>query len=221
MMIKFLIFLVIVLCGNSFADNAPQSAASTTPPKAQNRYLQISTNPTTTDIFVNRSNIDFSATPDYISPSFIKLSSKDTSVKVTLFQIGYADTTINVSLPEKDTSYLIVSLRQSYDEELADMQHKVVAHRNRKALGRKLIWASFVPLVTSAVAAIVTQKYIQDARDDRDAIQNSVIHNGDNYQKKQDSFKDNQSKAKTAKTIGGTTLGVGVVVFSAGLILSF
>lgn len=222
MMIQFLIILITLLCGISFADTAvPQDSASTESSTEHTRYLHISTNPTKADIFVNRSSIDFSSMPDYVSPNFVEIPQGDSTVKITLFQLGYNDTTINVSLPEKDTSFLIVSLRQSYDEDLTDSQHKIVAHRNRKSLGRKLIWASFVPLATSAVAAIVTQKYIRDARDDRHSIQNSAIRNGDNYQEKFDNFKDNKNKAKTAKTIGGTSLGLGIIVFSAGLILSF
>ena len=229
MMSRIIVLLVAVLCGMTIAATAPaaESKAAAPAPAAEEktkpapqRYLHVATTPVA-DIYVSRSKVDFSASPDYSSPSFVKVPQGDTTVRVTLFQVGYNDTTIKVSLSDRDTSYLIVSLRQSYDEELAETQKKTLAHRNRKSLGHKLVWASFVPFAASAVAAVATQKYIQDARDDRKAVQNSLIREGERYQKKKDDFKDHRSKAKTAKAIGGTCLGTGLVVLSAGLILSF
>lgn len=230
-MSRILLLLATLLCGMAFAATAPAAEskpAAPTPaaeekpkPEPPQRYLHVATNPSSSDIYVNRSKVDFSASPDYSSPSFVKVPQGDTTLRVTLFQVGYNDTTINVSLSDRDTSYLIVSLRQSYDEELAETQKKTLAHRNRKSLGHKLVWASLVPFAASAVAAAATQKYIQDARDDRKAIQNSLIREGNRYQEKKDDFKDHRNKAKTAKAIGGTCLGTGLVVLSAGLILSF
>lgn len=228
MKMKFLVFLAAILFSMSFAETAKDSAkvqtkASETKAQkpAPERYLHLATNPTAVDVYINRSRVDFSSEPDYVSPDFVKVPQGDSTVRITLFQVGYGDTTIKASLSEKDTSYLIVSLQQSYDDEIAKTQKKMLAHRKRKSLGHKLIWASLVPFTASAISAIATQKYIQDARDDRKALENSRIHNNDSYQDKKDSFEDNRSKAKTAKAIGGTTLGLGITVLSAGLILSF
>lgn len=228
MKLRILVFLVAILYSMPFAaadqDTTKASAevpATAIQKPAPERYLHVATNPTAVDIYVNRSRVDFSSKPDYVSPNFVKVPQGDTTVRITLFQIGYSDTTINTTLSQKDTSYLIVSLRQSYDDELTDSQKKLLAHRKRKSLGHKLIWASLVPFATSAISAIVTQKYIQDARDDREDLENSRIRTSDSYQEKKDSFADNRSKAKKAKAIGGTTLGVGIVVLSAGIILSF
>lgn len=218
----FLAVLLLLLHGFSLADTANKQDSSAVPPSAPaTRYLHVSTNPTMVDIFVNRSNIDFSSSPDYVSPNFVKLPPKDTAVRITLFQKGYSDTTINVTLSPKDTSFLIVSLRQNYDDELIEKQERLLAHRTRKSLGHKLIIGSAIPFVSSAIAAIATQRYIKNTRKDRDAIQNSLIRDSDSYRETKDSFKENRSKAKTAKAIGGTTLGIGIVVLSAGLILSF
>lgn len=220
--LKFLTVLLFLLYSVSLADNAGKpDSVKTIQQQSKTRYLQVSSNPTSADIYVNRSGIDYSTSPDYISPDFIKVSPSDTTVRVTLFQKGYSDTTINVSLSQKDTSFLIVSLRQSFDDDLIEQQGRALAHRKRKSLGHKLIIASAVPFVASAVAAVATQKYIKDARKDRDAMQNSLIRNSDSYRETKDSFADNRSKAKKAKAIGGTTLGTGIVFLSAGLILSF
>lgn len=246
MKMKFLVILAAILYSMSFAEAAKDSAkvqtkaseakvqtkaseakvqAKASDAKVQKpvaeRYLHVATNPTAVDVYINRPRADFSTEPDYVSPDFVKVPQGDSTVRITLFQVGYSDTTIKASLSEKDTSYLIVSLQQSYDDEIANSQKKLLAHRKRKSLGHKLIWASLVPFTASAISAIVTQKYIQDARDDRKDIENSRIRNSDSYQDKKDSFADNRSKAKTAKAIGGTTLGLGIVVLSAGLILSF
>ena len=227
MILRILVFLAAILYGESIAvsvqDSTKASAKDsiTAIKPTSERYLHVATNPTAADIYVNQSNIDFSAMPDYTSPDFVKIPQGDSIVQITLFQIGYNDTTINTTLSERDSSYLIVSLRQSYDDDFIDAQKKTLAHRKRKSLGHKLIWASLVPFAASAVSAIITQKFIQDARDDKESLENSIIRKGDSFQDKEDDFENNRSKAKTAKTIGGTSLGIGIAVLSAGIILSF
>ena len=101
----FLAVLLLLLHGGALAaPNSKQDSATVNPPPQATRYLHISTNPTLSDIYVNRSGIDFSTRPDYVSPNFVKIPQNDTTVRITLFQKGYSDTTINVTLSHKDTS---------------------------------------------------------------------------------------------------------------------
>ena len=52
-----IIVLLFALCGNVFAQKT--------------RYLQVSTNPSTVDLYVGKVLPDFASKPDYTSPAFI------------------------------------------------------------------------------------------------------------------------------------------------------
>ena len=118
-----------------------------------NRYLHISTNPSYADAYVNTSRRNFAANPDVSLPGFIEVPAGEHSVLVTIFKPGYRDTTINVTLAEKDTSYLIVSLAPSYDDAQLERQQKALSHRTRRNIGFKIAIASGVPLIASGIAS--------------------------------------------------------------------
>lgn len=190
-------------------------------PKRGDKYLHISTNPHTADIYVNRKNADYASIPDYKSPDFIPVANTDSIVRISLFQKEYADTTLDVKLSEKDTSFVIIALRQSYDEKLINEQNKMLAHRSRRAFGHKMLFASIFPLMASAASALITQYYINEANNDKDYIEKSFIQSDKSYRNKKESFDDNKSKARTAKAVGGTTLGIGLTLLTVGVVLSF
>lgn len=224
MRFKFVLSMVLalILCNIACANTAADSSAPTKERSSSaNKYLHISTNPNSVDVFVNDAKPNFATRPDYQSPNFIKVKGTDTTVNITLFQKDYADTTINVKLSSKDTSYLIVNMRQHYDPSLTEKQQKILAHRARRSIGHNLLWASLVPFAASAVAAYLTQNYIDKADDDKDYVENSLIQTTNSFKERRQSYKDNRSHAKTAKAVGGATLGTGIAMFATGLILSF
>ena len=92
--------------------------------QAKKRYLHISTNPSGTDAFVNTGNPDFSKDPDYRLPDFIPVAPEDSLVRVTLFKPEFKDTTLKVTLSDKDTSYLIVALQPAFSENLLEEQQQ-------------------------------------------------------------------------------------------------
>lgn len=189
--------------------------------KTAQKYLHVLTNPFTADIYVNDNKPDFASNPDYVSPAFIKVPGSTPTVQITLFQRDYADTTINVTLSQKDTSYLIVALRQSSDPDLTEMQDKELAHRSRRNLGHHLLIASSVPFIASAISAYVTHKYIESANDEKTHVQNSLIRSGDKYEQHVKNYRNDRDNARTAKKVGAVTLGTGLALMTVGIILSF
>ena len=55
--------LLLTFCANVFAQ---QDSAKT-------RYLQVSTNPSTVDLYTRTISPDFASRPDYVSPAFIPI----------------------------------------------------------------------------------------------------------------------------------------------------
>lgn len=185
------------------------------------RYLHISTNPSYADAYVNSTRKNFTANPDVSLPGYIEVPAGEGNVLVTIFKPGYRDTTINVTVSDKDTSYLIVSLSPSYDDVYLERQQKALSHRTRRNIGFKLAIASAAPLVASGIAALVTEYNIGKANDKKDLIEKSVIREGDEYARNLERYGEYRDDAESAKKVTVGTFIAGVALLGFGLILSF
>jgi len=211
-----IILALFALCGFGFAQQVKQDSVHA--PKT--RYLQISTNPSTVDLYTGSTTPDFANKPNYTSPAFIPVPEGEESVVVSFFHPNYADTTINIKLSSSDTSFIIVALRQTYDDEILATNQELLKHRSRRNLGRHLQWFSIAPFVISGISAIVTIYDIGKADDHKKAMQNTRFKN-DNYDKHLQDFTDYKNSAKTAKNVSKIFLGTGLLFLSAGFALSF
>ena len=210
MMSKFLPLFALVLTLASFAFS-----------EEAHRYLHISTNPSYADAYVNTSHRNFAANPDASLPGFIEIPADEHSVLVTIFKPGYRDTTINVTLAENDTSYLIVSLAPSYDDVYLERQQKALSHRTRRNIGFKLAIASGVPLIASGIAALVAEYNIDKADEKKALIEKSLIREGDEYAHNLESYREHRDNAESAKKFSVGTLIAGAVLLGFGIVLSF
>lgn len=138
-----IIIPILLLLGLCFADeSAPRE-----------RYLHVSTNPSGADLYVGDAHPNFSKNPDYRIPAFIPVPLDKDQILITLFRPDFRDTSINVTLSQKDTSFLIVALAPAFDETFLQEQQADLNHRSRRNLGHRLMIASIVPLAASAIAA--------------------------------------------------------------------
>ena len=204
------LFVLISICG-TFAQQQAQ-------PKT--RYLHISTNPSTVDLYTNAQLVDFANQPNYTSPSFVPVPDGKDDITISFFHPDYADTTINIKLSTNDTSYIIVALRQTYDEEILLSQQETLKHRNRRNLGRHLQWFSIAPFAIGSISTIVTLYNISKANDHKKAMENTRFKN-ENYDSHMREFEDHRNSAKTGKTVSKIFIGTGLLLLSAGFILSF
>lgn len=210
-MVFKIIIPVLLLLGLCFADeSAPRE-----------RYLHISTNPSGADLYVGDAHPNFSKNPDYRIPAFVPVPLDKDQILITLFRPDFRDTSINVTLSQKDTSFLIVGLAPAFDETFLQKQQADLNHRSRRNLGHRLMITSIVPLAASAIAAGVTAYEINKANDCKRNIENTVITSGDNYQQDKKDFKEYRDNAKAAKKTALVSLVAGGVILSVGLFLSF
>lgn len=216
-----IVFLLFALCGNAFAEQGSQQIAQqSTTEKAKVRYLQISTNPSTVDLYTGLIFPDFASKPNYTSPAFIPVPDGKDSIIVSFFHPNYADTTINIALSPNDTSFIIVALKQTYDDEEIERNQDLLKHRNRRILGGYLKWASIAPFAISGISAIVSLYNISKANDHKKAMENTRFLN-EKYDGHMRDFKDHKSSAKTAKTVSGIFFATGIAFLTAGFVLSF
>lgn len=189
--------------------------------EASSKYLHISTNPSGGDVFLGEIHPDFADQPDYILPTFIEVPAGESHILVTLFRPDFKDTTINIQLSDKDTSYLRVAYTPIDDIELVEDREGILAHRSRRSFGHRLIIASAVPLIASGISALAATYEIDRAKDKKKSIENSFIQNKKEISNKLKDYNDYKDKAKTARTATFSTLIAGGIILSAGIILSF
>lgn len=206
---SFVFVMIFVLCTNLFAQQ-----------KSNTRYLQISTNPSTVDLYTGDAPPDFSKNPAYTSPAFIPVPDGAESITVSFFHPDYADTTINITLSSSDTSFIIVALRQTYDDEILNDHQDMLNHRSRRNLGQTLQWFSIAPFVISGISAIVTLYDISKANEHKKAMENTRFMN-EKYDVHMQEFKDYRKSAKTSKNVSKVFFGTGLLFLAAGFALSF
>ena len=205
---KRLIFIVLfALCAYSFAEQ---------------KVLHVSTIPNHADIYVNEVKPDHAHKPDFISPAFITLGQNSTSneILISLFNPGFADTTLKVKLSDRDTSYIIVSQMPVISEELVKEQQSELSSRSRKGFGKGLMKFSIIPLVVGLAAGSLAYYEIECAKKDKRTLENASIQN-DDYIETSDQFKKHRDIAKTSKLVTYGALISGAAFLSIGFILSF
>lgn len=190
-------------------------------PEASSKYLHISTNPSGGDAYLGEIHPDFASQPDYFLPAFIEVPAGESQILVTLFRPDFRDTTINVRLSDKDTSYLRVSYTPIDDVEIMEERESILARRSRRAFGHRLIIASAVPLIASGISALIATYEIDKANNKKKSIESSFIQNKKEISDKLKDYNDYRDKAKTARTATFSTLIAGGIILSAGIILSF
>lgn len=187
------------------------------------KLLHVSTIPSNADIYIGTSRPDLADKPDYVSSAFVSVSEEQAlmgEVLLHLFRPEFTDTTIRVTLSPKDTSYLIVSLHPTYDDNLIKEQNDIVAKRGRRSFGYKMMIGSAIPLFVSGIAGAVTYYQISRAEDAKKTLEKTRIHSQSYENAKQD-FRDSRDKAKTARKTTIAGLATGATLLTLGFILSF
>ena len=188
------------------------------------KVLHVSTIPGKADVYVESIRPDHTRYPSYHSPTYIPVSEEQTlngSVLISIFSPGFADTTMQVKLADKDTSFLIVSLRPTYDERVLKKQQSEIAKRGRRQFGYKLMFGSIIPFTVGLVSGALTYYHISQAEDAKKTIDYSAILESERVQKAQRDFDDHRDKANTAKTVTWTSLSIGASLLAIGFVLSF
>ena len=186
------------------------------------KVLHVSTIPGNADIYVECLRPDRTSLPHHVSPAYIPANpNSEGNILISIFSPGFADTTINVTLSDKDTSFLIVSLRPVYDKKYLQWQEAQVSKRARRQLGYKLMLGSIIPFTASLIAGAVTYYQIDKANEHKDIVENSAIMESERVQKAQREFKQHKNSAKNAKTTTWTTLSIGASLLAVGFVLSF
>lgn len=188
------------------------------------RVLHVSTIPSYADIYINQLHPNHVKSPQATSPEFIPVTSEnsqDNEILISLFKPEFADTTIRVKLSNKDTSYLIVSLRPNYDKALQEEQKKIIKKRSNRNFGKKMIFGSFIPFAMSAISGGITYYQINKANDAKKEIENSPLADDEKINKVQKKFEQHRDNADIGKTFFNVGISLGASLLAVGVILQF
>ncbi len=208
---KKILFLLLIFTGIALCQEQP-------------KFLHVSTIPSYADIYINQQHPNHVKNPQATSPEFIPVTSEnsqDNEILISLFKPEFVDTTIRVKLSDKDTSYLIVSLRPSYDKVLQEEQEKILKKRYNRNFGKKMMLGSAIPFAMSAISAAVTYYHIGKAEDAKKKIQNSLLGDNTSVSKTQEKFNKHRDSADTGKTLANIGLSLGASLLAVGIILQF
>lgn len=188
------------------------------------KVLHVSTIPSNADIFVGELHPDHSKNPSGFAPGYIPVTGDNAlnnEILISLFKPEYADTNIKVKLSDKDTSFLIVSLRPTYDDSLTVQQEKMLKKRGNRMFGHKIILGSFGPLAVAAVSGLITYYEINQAEKCKRDMKKDLLGSDDEFNKKKKNFDNYRDNAETAHTVMNVGVSLGLSLLAVGIILSF
>ena len=189
---------------------------------AEQKVLHVSTIPNHADIYVNEVQPNHAKEPAFVSPAFITVDDKNTTneMLISLFNPGFADTTLRVKLSDKDTSYIIISQMPVTLDDITQEQKTELSKRSRRNFGKGMMKFSIIPFIVGLAAGSITYYEIEQAKKERSTLNNSSIRNSD-YNKTSDQYKEHRDTAKNAKRVTYGAFISGAALLSIGFILSF
>jgi hypothetical protein len=181
--------------------------------------LRVASNPLEAETFLDRKRA-ITASPGQLSPA-IFYDIKPGNHLVSLFKVGYADTSLNLTINEFENKDFRIDLRQITDDNQIMQQKQFVLHRKHHFAG---IWLSASSLVCLAGGGVFYYLGHQDylaAESDKNVTDASVIKAGAQYNAK---VADQEQKADSyewKKNTAYSLLGVGAAGLALGLVFFF
>lgn len=184
-----------------------------------NRTLHIGAYPAQTEIYVE-GNRDFSNAADYITPAEIPVNIEESSVQLTFFKPGFKDSTINISIPKLDESYLMVILQEETDNEVLERQEQIQKKRTQKNIAKYFMFSSLIPYGVSIFSFVMNANANDKANDIKKDLKNHKIRT-EQTERLINDLSDERTKAENYKKATFWSAGIGTAILAIGLYLRF
>lgn len=184
------------------------------------RILHVSAHPANSEIYVTESYPDFSKKAEYISPAAIPVDYEAPSIRITLFKPGFRDSTIEVSIPRLDESYLMVMLQEETRDHVLEEQEKAMTKRTHRVASNWILLGSLIPYGFAVTSAILNKNANDNAEDIRKKLSNHKIESEKTRQLESD-FRDERRSARNYRKATLWGAGVGTAILALGLYLRF
>lgn len=180
--------------------------------------LKVATNPSEAETFLDRKRA-VNAGPGQLSPA-IFYDIKPGTHRVSLFKVGFADTSLSLDIGEYENKYFSIDLRQITDDKQIMQQKKFVFHRKGHSAARVLLVSGAVTACAGGGLLYLAQKDYQTAMDAKNTLDASSINSGPDYNnlvtKNKNAHDAGNLKSYSSYALFGATallLGIGLVLY--------
>ncbi len=184
------------------------------------RILHVSAWPTGTEIYVGEDIPNFTNAPDYTTPASIPVSDKNEFVRITLFKSGFRDSTIDVTVPNLDSSYLMVILQEEHRSHALERQDAVLTKRSQKKVGNWMTLSSIIPYGIAVATFILNANANSNAEDIKKDLSKHKIESEKTASLKHD-LKEERHDAENYRKATLWSAGIGTAILAVGLYLRF
>lgn len=180
--------------------------------------LKISSNPSEAEVYLNRMK-GIKKQPDKITPAIFE-NIEAGKYTVSLFNIGYQDTSIFVDLQPNQTTEIVINLNK-VDEIKIDDQKLFIKKREQRRLGIRFDIGGVLSLIGGTVFYVLGANDYNDAIDAKNYLDKSVIQSGPEYDEQLKINQDKSNSASWKKATGYVLWGAGAASLGLGLVLTF
>lgn len=180
--------------------------------------LKISSNPSEAEVYID-GKPGFKNSPDKITPAIFE-DIKPGKYAITLFKVGYKDTSLFFDLQPNQSSEIIINMEKNADENILE-QKKLVKKRKQRKIGISMDVGGGIALAGGTLFYILGAKDDNDALDAKKYLEESVIKSGPEFDEQ---LKINQEKSDSAawkKAVGFSLWGAGAVSLGLGIVFTF
>ena len=185
------------------------------------KTLRISTWPAGAEIYLGNRPESFIQNAEMHSPDSISLSPNDSTVRVTVFKPGYADTTLDIHLKSQTKNFVWIELQEESDLDKLEWQEAILNKRENRRTGKLLFFAGTIPLALSGTFFGLAEWKFHQADDTRKKIDNSLIREGKHFQQLQKDFHDDKKSGRNFRTAAFVSLGISAALLGAAAVFYF
>lgn len=180
--------------------------------------LKISSNPSEAEVYLNGTP-EIKKRPDKITPAIFE-DIKAGKYTVSLFNVGFRDTSFFIDLQPNQTSEIVINL-EKLNELKINEQKLFVKKREQRKLGIRFDVGGAVSLVGGTVFYILGARDYDKAIDAKKYLENSVIKSGSKYDEQLLINQEKSDSARWKKATGYVLWGAGAASLGLGLVLTF
>lgn len=184
------------------------------------KTLHVSAWPANTEIYAEKLTPDYSTKADYTTPAAIQIPLNQNKISLTFFQPLFRDSTIEVTIPDLEDSYLMVILDKESNPDKIYFQEQNLKKRTKRSVGKGMMFSSIIPFGIASFTLIKNYLEYKEANDIREELKHHKIYTSKTESLKQD-FNQHKNKSENYKTATYWFSGIGVALLSIGFYLHF
>ncbi len=184
--------------------------------------LHLSSFPSHAEVFLGKRPASFARKSTIQTPVTLEIPKDSLLFRLTLFKMEFADTTLDVKFKHREgDQYLMIMLSPEESESKLERQQEILDQRRYREWGKNLTKVSGVPLLASFVFAGFSAYHFEQTKKKAEQINNTRIRENDSFKTLTNDFHDEKKKGKDFRNYAAVSLGISLLLFSAGIYFYF